>query len=53
MTAHEAISYVSRLPESSKMFVNGDWLQSDLGIKSGLNIFLERENGSFLEKVIL
>lgn len=45
MTAHEAISYVSRLPESSKMFVNGDWLQSDLGMKSGLNIFLECMSG--------
>lgn len=45
MTAHEAISYVSRLPESSKMFVNGDWLQSDLGMKSGLNVFLECMSG--------
>ncbi len=45
MSAHEAISYVSRLPESSKMFVNGDWLQSDLGMKSGLNIFLECMSG--------
>ncbi|HSE99855.1 MAG TPA: PhoH family protein [Nitrososphaeraceae archaeon] len=45
MTAHEAISYVSRLPESSKMFVNGDWAQSDLGAKSGLNIFLECMSG--------
>lgn len=41
MTCHEAISYVSRLPESSKMFINGDWMQSDLGLKSGLNDFLE------------
>ena len=40
MNAHELISYVSRLPESSKMFVNADWLQSDLGMKSGLNVFL-------------
>lgn len=45
MTAHEAISYVSRLPETSKLFVNGDWLQSDLGMKSGLNIFLECMSG--------
>lgn len=45
MTAHEVISYVSRLPESSKMFVNGDWLQSDLGMKSGLNVFLECMSG--------
>lgn len=45
MTAHEAISYVSRLPETSKLFVNGDWLQSDLGMKSGLNVFLECMSG--------
>lgn len=45
MSAHEAISYVSRLPETSKLFVNGDWLQSDLGMKSGLNIFLECMSG--------
>lgn len=45
MTAHEAISYVSRLPETSKLFINGDWLQSDLGMKSGLNVFLECMSG--------
>ena len=45
MNAHELISYVSRLPESSKMFVNADWLQSDLGMKSGLNVFLECMSG--------
>lgn len=45
MTCHEAISYVSRLPESSKLFVNGDWMQSDLGMKSGLNDFLECMSG--------
>lgn len=41
LTCHEAISYISRLPESSKLFANGDWMQSDLGSKSGLNDFLE------------
>lgn len=45
MTCHEAISYVSRLPESSKLFINGDWMQSDLGMKSGLNDFLECMSG--------
>lgn len=45
MNAHELISYVSRLPESSKMFINADWLQSDLGMKSGLNDFLECMSG--------
>ena len=45
MNAHELISYVSRLPESSKMFVNADWIQSDLGMKSGLNVFLECMSG--------
>lgn len=45
MTCHEAVSYVSRLPESSKLFINGDWMQSDLGTKSGLNDFLECMSG--------
>lgn len=45
MSCHEAVSYVSRLPESSKMFINGDWMQSDLGMKSGLNDFLECMSG--------
>jgi phosphate starvation-inducible PhoH-like protein len=45
MTAHEAISYVTRLPESSKLFVNADAIQSDLGMKSGLNDFLESMSG--------
>lgn len=45
MTCHEAVSYVSRLPESSKLFINGDWMQSDLGTKSGLNDFLEVMSG--------
>lgn len=45
MTCHEAISYVCRLPESSKLFCNGDASQSDLGMKSGLNEFLEAISG--------
>ena len=45
MSCHEAISYVTRLPQSSKLFANGDWQQSDLGTKSGLNDFLECVSG--------
>jgi len=40
MTLHEIISYVTRVPESSKLFVNGDGSQSDLGNRSGLKDFL-------------
>lgn len=45
LTCHEAISYITRLPETSKLFINGDWMQSDLGNKSGLNDFLECISG--------
>ncbi len=41
MTLHEIISYVTRLPESSKLFINGDLAQSDLGNRSGLKDFLK------------
>lgn len=40
MTLHEIISYVTRVPESSKLFINGDKNQSDLGNRSGLKDFL-------------
>lgn len=40
MTLHEIISYVTRVPESSKLFINGDLNQSDLGNRSGLKNFL-------------
>lgn len=41
MTLHEIISYVTRVPESSKLFINGDKNQSDLGNRSGLKDFLK------------
>jgi phosphate starvation-inducible protein PhoH len=41
LTASEAHSYLTRVPQSSKLFCNGDASQSDLGVKSGLNDFLE------------
>jgi len=45
LTASEAHTYISRLPQNSKMFINGDESQSDLGKKSGLNDFLESISG--------
>lgn len=45
LTASEAHSYVTRVPQSSKLFCNGDASQSDLGMKSGLNDFLESISG--------
>lgn len=45
LTASEAHTYVTRLPQSSKMFLNADAVQSDLGMKSGLNDFLESISG--------
>lgn len=44
-TASQAQTYITRLPQSSKMFINGDGSQSDLGMKSGLNDFLESISG--------
>lgn len=35
-TLHEIISFMTRLDKSSKMFINGDMMQSDIGNKSGL-----------------
>jgi len=35
-TLHEIISFMTRLDKSSKMFINGDMMQSDIGSKSGL-----------------
>ena len=40
LTLHEIISFVTRLPESSKLFINGDLDQSDIK-NSGLPDFLE------------
>lgn len=45
LTASEAHTYLTRLPQSSKMFLNADAVQSDLGMKSGLNDFLESISG--------
>jgi phosphate starvation-inducible PhoH-like protein len=47
-TLHELVSFVTRLHHSSRMFINGDPMQSDIGNKSGLKDFLElvdRVNG--------
>lgn len=45
LTASEAHTYLTRVPQSSKLFMNGDASQSDLGMKSGLNDFLESISG--------
>lgn len=45
MTLHELISYVTRLPKSSLMFINADPLQSDIGKQSGLQAFLKIMDG--------
>lgn len=39
-TLHELISFITRLDHTSKMFINGDLGQSDLGNKSGLRALL-------------
>jgi phosphate starvation-inducible PhoH-like protein len=44
MTLHELISYTTRVPGNSKLFVNGDSSQSDIGRKSGLNDYLQIMN---------
>lgn len=44
MTLHELISYTTRVPETSKLFINCDFSQSDIGNKSGLNDFLRIMN---------
>jgi phosphate starvation-inducible protein PhoH len=41
MTLHELISYVTRVPDTSKLFINADSSQSDIGKNSGLNDFLK------------
>lgn len=45
LTASEVHTFVTRVPSTSKLFINGDASQSDLGIKSGLNDFLESISG--------
>ena len=40
-TLHELISFITRLDKSSKLFINGDLMQSDIGRNSGLNALLE------------
>jgi phosphate starvation-inducible PhoH-like protein len=44
MTLHELISYTTRLPQSSLLFINADPLQSDIGNKSGLKDYLRIVN---------
>ncbi len=39
-TIHELVSYVTRLDSSSKLFINGDIFQSDIGKQSGLQDFI-------------
>jgi len=53
-TLHELISYITRLDKSSKLFINGDLMQSDIGRKSGLKDLLnivEKVEG--IEKITL
>lgn len=45
MTLHELVSYVTRLPITSKLFINADPLQSDIGKQSGLKDFLKIMEG--------
>lgn len=40
-TLHELISFMTRLDKTSKMFINGDVMQSDIGKKSGLRDLVE------------
>jgi phosphate starvation-inducible protein PhoH and related proteins len=40
-TLHELISVVTRVASNSKIFINGDPLQSDIGRKSGLRDFIK------------
>jgi len=40
-TLHELITVVTRLASNSKLFINGDLEQSDIGNKSGLKDFIE------------
>ena len=45
MTLHEIISYTTRLPISSRLFINADPLQSDIGKYSGLGDFINIMEG--------
>lgn len=40
LTIHELVSFVTRLDSSSKLFINGDIDQSDIGNKSGLQTLI-------------
>lgn len=40
LTLHELVSFSTRLDKSSKMFINGDTAQSDIGNRTGLNDFI-------------
>lgn len=39
-TLHELISFITRLDKTSKMFINGDLMQSDIGRSTGLKNLL-------------
>lgn len=41
LTLAELITFITRVPASSKLFCNGDYMQSDIGAKSGLKEFLQ------------
>ena len=44
-TLHELISIVTRVSANSKIFINGDYSQSDIGRKSGFREFVRILNG--------
>lgn len=44
-TLHELVTISTRLSEGSKLYINGDVNQSDIGNKSGLSKFLEIVDG--------
>jgi phosphate starvation-inducible PhoH-like protein len=44
-TLHELISIVTRVSANSKIFINGDFSQSDIGRKSGFRDFVRILNG--------
>ena len=45
LSLHQILSYVTRVPDTSKLFINADPMQSDLGRKSGLQDFLKIMEG--------
>lgn len=41
LTLHELISVTTRISHNSKLYINGDMMQSDIGRKSGFKEFIE------------